>query len=107
MDDTEAKGVGAIVARFGNFEKLIGGSLIKWIYYAGLVGIAIYTLIMLWGAFELLDYSPKGFLITVLLTAVFAVFGTVTWRLTCELWIVIFKILERLGEIRDRLPPAP
>jgi hypothetical protein len=37
--------------------------------------------------------------------AILLVFGAVMWRFTCELWVLMFKIHDRIGEIRDRLPP--
>ena len=39
--------------------------------------------------------------VTILVTALFIVL----WRMWCEIVLVMFKILERLGEVRDRLKP--
>ena len=32
-------------------------------------------------------------------------FGALVWRIVIEIYMVIFSINDRLGEIRDRLPP--
>ncbi len=45
--------------------------------------------------------GPVGALVTILVTALFVVL----WRMWCEIVLVLFKILERLGEVRDRLKP--
>lgn len=97
----------SIFSRFLSFNEMIGGSLIKFIYYAGLVGIVLYTLMLLGAAISIASYSASMFLLGVLGAAACLIVGTVMWRFTCELWILLFKIFDRLGEIRDRLPPAP
>lgn len=45
--------------------------------------------------------GPVGAVVTILVTALFIVL----WRMWCEIVLVMFKILERLGEVRDRLKP--
>ena len=45
--------------------------------------------------------GPVGAVVTILVTALFVVL----WRMWCEIVLVMFKILERLGEVRDRLKP--
>ncbi|RYY25107.1 MAG: DUF4282 domain-containing protein [Sphingomonadales bacterium] len=104
-DERNDTSAGGIIKRFLSFDDMIGSSLIKFIYYAGLVGVALYTLVLLFAAVRVLDYSPSMFLVGLLSAAFCLIAGTVMWRFTCELWILLFRIFERLGEIRDRLPP--
>jgi Domain of unknown function (DUF4282) len=97
-----------LFARFFDFENLIGAALIKIVYYVGLAGIALWALIAIAGALRLSTYAYAngGAVLSALLIALIGlVVWIVFWRFICELWMVIFKIHDRLGEIRDRLPP--
>ncbi|MEA3051280.1 MAG: hypothetical protein QOG72_183 [Sphingomonadales bacterium] len=100
-----AGGFQNVLSHFWGFEKLLGGTLVRIVYYIGLVGIALYVLIALVSSLGVLAYSPAMGLGGILLTLVGAVFALVFWRVTCELWLIVFKTFDRLGEIRDRLPP--
>lgn len=91
--------------RMLGFEHLIGATLIKIVYWLGLIGIALYILFGLAAASQMSRYggSMGGLgLLAVLLGGAFAL---LFWRFMCELWMVVFKIHDRLGDIRDRLPP--
>ena len=101
----EPGGFQGILSRFWGFDRLLGGSLIKIVYYIGLVGIALWVLVALVGSLGAMGYSAGAGLGGILITLVGAVFALVFWRVTCELWLIIFQIHDRLGEIRDRLPP--
>ena len=98
-------GLGNILSRFWTFDSLLGGSIIKILYYLGLVGIALYVLFGIVASLGMGQYSAGGGLAGLILTLVFGVIGVVFWRVTCELWLIIFRIHDRLGDIRDRLPP--
>jgi hypothetical protein len=102
---TTPSGFQEIADRFLSFDKLIGSALIKFLYYAGLVGIGLGSLIILIGALAAGRYNAGALLSGVFLAAIVAVVGAVVWRFTCELWLLFFQIYNRLGEIRDRLPP--
>jgi hypothetical protein len=95
-----------LIARFFDFENLIGATLIKIVYYVGLIGIALWCLVTLSAAIQVSRYMGGG---TALFSVIVAVVGflvwIVFWRFICELGMVIFKIHDRLGDIRDRLPP--
>ena len=94
-----------IVSRFWGFEQLLGGALIKVVYYIGLVGIALWVLVALLSSVNAMGYSAGAGLGGIVITLVAALFAVVFWRVTCELWLIIFQIYDRLGDIRDRLPP--
>ncbi|HEX8624667.1 MAG TPA: DUF4282 domain-containing protein [Allosphingosinicella sp.] len=104
-EGADAGGFQSILSRFWGFDRLIGSALVKIVYYIGLVGIGLWVLIALFGSLRTLDYSVAAGLGGILITLVGAVFAVVFWRFTCELWLIIFQIYNRLGEIRDRLPP--
>ena len=101
----EPGGFQGILRRFWGFDRLLGGSLIKIVYYIGLVGIALWVLFALVGFLGLAAYSPGAGLGGILVALIGGLFAVVFWRVTCELWLIIFQIHDRLGEIRDRLPP--
>jgi hypothetical protein len=82
---------------FLNFDKLIAPTLIKFVYWAGLVLILLFTL---WRIFMELGFGFFGggiihFFFVIIAGAVAAL----AWRIICELWIVIFSINDRLGVI--------
>jgi hypothetical protein len=104
---TTQSGVQKFIGQLLNFDELIGGSLLRVLYYLGLAGIVLWSLVALVGALAMARYSAEAFLVGLLTAVAILVFGTVFWRFTCELWMVIFKIHDRLGEIRDRLEPRP
>ena len=94
-----------IISRFWGFDRLLGSALVKVVYYIGLVGIGLWVLVALFGSLGVMGYSAGAGLGGLLITLVGGVFAVVFWRFTCELWLIIFQIYNRLGEIRDRLPP--
>ncbi|MBI1232924.1 MAG: DUF4282 domain-containing protein [Alphaproteobacteria bacterium] len=85
-----------------SFDKLIATTLIKVLYWIGMAGIALGVLVQLAGALVMITRSPMvglGMLIAVPIGGVIAV---LFWRFLCEIYIVIFGIYDRLGEIRDK-----
>lgn len=102
----EAGGFQSILSRFWGFDRLIGSALVKIVYYIGLIGIGLWVLVALLGSLRAMEYSAGAGLGGILITLVGAIFAVVFWRFTCELWVIIFQIYNRLGEIRDRLPPG-
>jgi len=93
------------------FEKMVAPVVLKIVYWLGLVGIGIYLLIAIAGGVAMLDYNAATGLGTILLAFVGAVFGVLLWRILIEVYMVLFGIHERLGEVRDLIksgkePPA-
>lgn len=97
----------SIISRFWGFEKLIGSALVKLVYYVGLIGIIISVLVAVFKALELMNgYGGGGLALGAIVTALLV--GTcavVFWRFIAELAVLAFQTYNRLGEIRDRLPP--
>lgn len=98
FDPRDAKGS---FSKLMNFDHMIGPSLIKFIYYAGLVVIAIYAVILLLGGLSAMRYAPAAAMAGIIGGAALLLVGTVFWRFSCELWVLAFKIHDRLTEIRD------
>jgi hypothetical protein len=55
----------------------------------------------------MMGYSAATGLGMLLLSIIGLAFGVLIWRIVIEIYMVIFSINERLGAIRDRLPPQP
>lgn len=81
-----------------NFEKIIAPTVIKIVYYIGLIGIALALLGVLYTGLAM----GGGFL-SVIVGIVGCAFGALMLRIVMELYIAIFGMYERLGEIRDSL----
>ena len=101
----KATSTSSIVSRFWGFESLIGSALVKAMYYIGLVAILLGGLIGLFGALAMLTQNFVQGLGTLLVVAIGSVLALVSWRFACELAVLFFQIYNRLGDIRDRLPP--
>ena len=83
----------------GDFQEMIAPSLIRILYWIGLVVIAVGTLVQVVSALGAMGSSFLGGLGLLLGVLVGAVVAVLFWRVMCELYIVLFRIYERLGEI--------
>lgn len=81
---------------FFSFDKLITPTVIRIVYWIGLVVIVLASL---FSFFQMI--SVDG--LYALLTLVGMVLGLLFWRVFCESVIVAFNMLARLTEIRDSL----
>ncbi len=81
------------------FDKFLTPSLIKIVYWIGIVGIIITSLLTIFTAFS---YYGGG-IRQVFGGIVILVVGLIFWRVICEGIILSFKVYDRLTEIRDRL----
>ena len=93
------------------FEKMVAPVVLKVVYWVGLVGIVIYLLVAMAGGLAMMDYSAATGLGTILLSIVGAGFFILFWRVMIEVYMVLFGIHQRLGEVRDAIsaskePPA-
>ena len=106
-DMSGSNGFQELVKRFWGFDHMIGSALIKIIYYVGLVGIAIVTLMAMAGGGGLFGnmMGAGGGVLAIILALIGGVIYLVFWRFICELWLLMFLMYNRMGEIRDRLPP--
>lgn len=85
------------------FERMVAPTVLKVVYWLGLVGIAIYMLIAFFGAFAVMSYDAAAGLGTIVLAIVGGLFGLLFWRILIEVYMIFFSINERVGEIRDMM----
>jgi thiamine transporter ThiT len=81
---------------FMSFDKMLTPSIIKIIYWIGVVVVVLMGLTTLLGALRF--GSLYGFLMGLL----WLVLGPILVRVYCELMIVLFNIYGALRDIRDR-----
>lgn len=87
------------------FDKMVAPTVLKIVYWLGLIGIVLWALFALFSAITMMSYSVMSGLGMLLAAVVALLFGTLFWRIIIEIYMVIFSINDRLGEVRDRLPP--
>jgi hypothetical protein len=89
------EGSGMKLADFLNFEKFLAPVLIKIIYWVGLV-LLFLSFLASFGAYGAMGLGGGlGFLVSI----VGLVLAALAWRVLCEIWIVIFSINDRLGNL--------
>jgi len=96
---TESK---AIFENLMNFDVMIGGRLIKIIYYIGLVAIGLSALAGALGALSAMSFSFAYGLGMLIGLVIALALGVLFWRLACELWVLMFRIHEELVAIRNK-----
>ena len=84
-----------------SFEKNLSLTLIRIVYFLGLCGISLAALVSAFGAFGVMRYSFSAGLGTLLTALLGGSIGVLVWRVICELWMVIFGIYDRLGQVRE------
>ncbi len=90
-----------MLSQFLNFDKLIGTTLIKVMYYIGLVGIALYAIVTFLGGLGMMTQSFMGGLGMVIAALVGAVVGLLFWRFICEIYLLFFRISDDLRDIKN------
>ncbi|MBI1362239.1 MAG: DUF4282 domain-containing protein [Alphaproteobacteria bacterium] len=89
------------------FDKLIGAMLVRVIYYVGLAGILIATVIAMFSGFGMGIIQGIG---TFVIAPIGGLIALLCWRFVSELYMVLFKIGNDLADVRANLmarPPAP
>ncbi len=81
------------------FRKMITPVAIQIIFWIGVVACLIVGLVNIVGGAS----APYGGGTTVLTGILMILLGPVLVRIYCELLIVVFRILDTLGEIKDKL----
>ena len=84
-----------------SFEKNLSLTLIRIVYFLGLCWIALAALVSAFGAFGVMNYSFFAGLGTLLTAVLGGSVGVLVWRVICELWMVIFGIYDRLGQVPE------
>ena len=96
--------MGNFIKKFTSFEQLISTSLIKILYWAGIIGIVLFTLIGMFSGFALEFDAGVTILFTSLIWGAFAI---LFWRVMCEIYIVLFRMYDRLGNIQKAVGGGP
>ncbi len=96
-----------IVSRFMTFDKLIATALIKVLYWIGIAGIAISTLIAIFGALASFRLGFAQGLGMLIMAPIGGLIALIFWRFLCEIYIVIFGMYDRLGNIQEAVGGGP
>lgn len=100
--------MGDLINRFLSFDKLIGTSLIKILYYIGLVLIALSAVLQMLGALALLVSEPLAALGLLIIAPIGGAIAVLFWRFLCELYLLLFRMSDDLRDIRTaKLGDAP
>lgn len=92
----------SILQRFLGFERLLGPSLVKLVYYFGAGTIVVLAVgALLTAIFSLVGGNVGAGAMQLLAVPAVAAVAFVYWRFLCELFMLAFLSYERLGEIRD------
>ncbi len=96
-----------MLASLLNFDKFVAPSLIRIVYWIGIVLIVLGTLAGVAGTSMMGGMGGYGGgggfnLGGALLALIGGVAGFLIWRVACEVWIVIFSINDRLGQLVER-----
>lgn len=85
---------------FVSFEKFLTPILVKVAYWIGIVSMILLGVVGIYNDGEASD----GRTVIIGSVAVFIV-AMICWRVVCESFILVFKIYDRLTEIRDQGTP--
>jgi hypothetical protein len=92
-----------MLADLMNFNKFVAPTLIRIVYWIGIVLIILGTLGGVIGGGALMGGYGGGFSLGgALMALIGGVLGLLVWRVVCEVWIVMFSINDRLGQLVER-----
>jgi hypothetical protein len=89
---------------FFSFDKFIFPRLVKIIYWIGLVGIVLGTIVIAIAVISQAGNQEGGGLVAgigFIVAIVIGFLALVVWRVVVELWLVMFSIHDVLTQIRD------
>lgn len=94
----------SLFQRFLGFDRLLGPSLVKLVYYVGAAAIVVLAAgALLTAIFSLAGGNFSAAAMQLLAVPAVAAVAFVYWRFLCELFMLAFLAYERLGEIRDSM----
>jgi hypothetical protein len=100
-----------VVSQFLSFDKLMGSSLVKIVYFLGIFGIALGLLFGVLGAFAAMTVNFMAGLGTLIAVPIGCIIAVCFLRFACELYIAIFRIADDISAIRGggspMAKPAP
>ena len=89
---------------FLNFDKMIAGSIIKFLYWLGFVIIILFGLGAIAGSVSTMSYNGALGLLQLVVAIIGIALGVLFWRVICEMYLIFLSMNERLGQIKDKLP---
>jgi hypothetical protein len=94
-----------LLRRFVSFDRPIGPSLVRIVYYVGaLFIICAVSFAIVMALMALFAGNIGGGVMQLIAAPAVGAVAFVWWRFLCELFLLAFMAYERLVEIRDRLP---
>lgn len=90
-----------MINQFLSFDKLIGTTLIKVMYYIGLVGIGLYAVIAFLGGLGMMTQNFLAGLGMMLAALIGAAVGLLFWRFICEIYLLFFRISDDVRDIKN------
>lgn len=89
---------------FLNFNKMVTGSVLKLLYWLGIVIILLFGFGTVTGSINTMSWNAGLGLLQLVVAFVGVAFGILLWRVVCEMYLTFLSINDRLGQIRDKLP---
>lgn len=83
---------------FLGFRKLISPIILKIVYLLGIIGLLFFSLYIMFANI----HSFQQFLVQFLIGIGIFIFGNLSWRISCEILMVIFNILGELKKANQR-----
>jgi len=106
----------SIIQRFLGFDRLLGPTLVRLVYYFGAAVIVVMAVgVLLTAVFSLAGGNFGTAAMQLLAVPAVAAVALLYWRFVCELFMLAFLAYDRLGEVRDLMriatgqaaPPDP
>lgn len=97
----------SLFQRLLGFERLIGPTLVKLVYWVGLAAIAAATFLgFMTGLKEVFAGNLASGLVATAASPVVGAAALIYWRFLSELFMLAFLSFERLGDVRDLMRQA-
>jgi hypothetical protein len=98
-----------VVSQFLSFDKLMGASLVKIVYFLGIICIGLGVVLGVLGAFATMTINFGAGLGTLIGVPIAGIIGICFLRFGCELYIAIFRISDDIAALRGNggLTAAP
>jgi hypothetical protein len=106
----------SILQRFLGFDRLMGPSLVRLVYYFGAAVIVVMAGVnFILALMSIFAGNIGGGVMRMIATPAVAAVVFIYWRFLCELFMLAFLAYNRLGEVRDLMriaagqtsPPDP
>ncbi|MGB3754156.1 MAG: DUF4282 domain-containing protein [Parerythrobacter sp.] len=77
---------------------MISPSVLKLVYWLGLVGILIYSLTALFAGLSLMQLNATAGLGAIVMAIIYGVLGILVWRVTIEYLVAFFQIHRKVTD---------